>query len=133
MREILFRGKTPKDAPFNFGENNRWIAGGFFKDCYGETYIARTISAGAFFLRQVLPETVGEYTGMKDKNGKRIFEGDIVSDGGIISSGLIAFHQDCTAFYCDFQQMSYSMASSKYWEVVGNIHDNPELLEGGAA
>jgi hypothetical protein len=127
MREILFRGKCAQEFKPIRGNltfpAGVWLIG----DCRREYF--KPLISGI----PVIAETVGEYTGLKDRNGKMIFEGDIVSDGGFISSGLIAFHQDCTAFYCDFLGMSYSMASSKYWEVIGNIHDNPELLEGGLA
>jgi hypothetical protein len=128
MREILFRGRYEvidyKTSTVSFD----WAKG-----CLDTTHVGVVIFSNSMARFAVDPETVGEYTGLKDKNGKKIFEGDIVSDGGLITSGLIVFHQECATFFCDFYKRYYNMMLSKNWEVIGNIHDNPELLEGGAA
>ena len=88
----------------------------------------------------VMPETVGQFTGLTDKNGKKIFEGDIVTTGyGVLWA--IAF--DLNAFvaldgkkvqFALFEQYRWdrktgSPIAPDYFEVIGNIHDNPELLE----
>ena len=130
MREILFRGKT---------EKAEWVEGGLLYDEeQNEAYIAEHFEDKSAYLRPIIPETVGQYTGLTDNNGKKIFEGDIVEgldftaeDGGY---GIVTF--DDGAFEvvgsCDniivgtFHENYYG----KDFEVIGNIHDNPELLGG---
>lgn len=134
MREILFRGKD------EFG----WIYGDLVQYenevCIKETMVAEF---------PVIPETVGQYTGLKDKNGNKIFEGDIVviryKSGEICSIGDVQF--DCGVFGAEWvcHKASRSMVGGwgqlhnlrrfddeiiEHIEVIGNIHDNPELLKG---
>lgn len=124
MREILFRGKR-----LDTGE---WVEGDLIHSCgrtycgiYGET------------LAQVDPATVGQYTGLRDRNGKRIFEGDVlvsffcddVPNYGERSVVLWHKHAWCSQ-YRDYKPETledYEMTN--YVDVIGNIYDNPELLE----
>ena len=90
-------------------------------------------------LSEVDPETVGECTGLRDKNGKLIFEGDMCCNtrtGEIVSvkwhgtmAGFVWSKREEKSNWCDFGELF--RAHDKY-EIIGNIHDNPELLEGGA-
>ncbi len=128
MREILFRGKKIKDGT--------WIEGGF---CYGSNRNESIICPKHDFSQEVIPETVGQYTGLTDKNGKKIFEGDIVLDRFTKISSDVAEVKFCTedvaSCGCCYEYFSGSGFKANgirldECEVIGNIHDNPELLKG---
>lgn len=132
MREILFRGKAKAIAgcPYNNGKpDGEWVFGYVFSDL------------GAMKIRQyetdrpecndyeVDPETVGQYTGLTDKNGVRIFEGDIVrvfTRFSEIYVSSVAYH-DGTFWFKNWSWTKFLFKFEKI-EVIGNIHDNPELL-----
>lgn len=147
MREILFRGKDV--------ETGEWIEG--FYVClnskghriyngYAET------DCGDYYpdFWKVDPSTVGQYTGLTDKNGKRIFEGDVfrydyagLEGIAVVTFGEYSFGADrCknnVGFYANWiSSPAYYRQDLCFWvcvrgvEIVGNIHDNPELLKGGA-
>ena len=135
MREILFRGKRMDDG--------EWVEGYLVKAVGGECMILPVTTehcGGAEFSEgyHCDPTTVGQYTGLKDKNGKRIFEGDICRNtrtGEIVSvkwhgtmAGYVWNKRRADGFLFDFGELF--RACDKY-EVIGNIHDNPELLKGG--
>ena len=124
MREVVFRGKRI--------DNGEWIEGyyaGYDLICPNEPestynatgdYYGQTPYVGFI---EVDPETVGQYTGLKDKNGKRIFEGDIVRIDGKNYEVQYLFGQF-------FVGINMPIAYKRFGcEVIGNIHDNPELLE----
>ena len=137
MREILFRGKRR--------DNGEWVEGGYIPlDVEsGYAYIvkpyhyASSLSPLDIIKLQsilVLPETVGQYTGITDNTGKKIFEGDIVKEYNIfgVEVGIGAVHWSdlFLAWHITKNKSMYSGNIASY-EVIGNIHDNPELLEGG--
>ena len=149
MREILFRGKRI--------DNGEWLEGSFLNDRDGSFYICPAVSdisygdggnrrrIGCWY--KVDPSTVGQYTGLTDKNGKRIFEGDILHIAKI-ADGIGGYYQtpldypvnvvvkwDLCAWMwetlCeDKRYISFPGAWCHYeCEVICNITDNPELLE----
>ena len=135
MREILFRGKR-KD------NNNSWIYGHLHKmDGYGTGYTEFGIQAqGTPTSRPwsvlVIPETVGQYTGLTDKNGKKIFDGDIVKmfyKDDLAEVGPIKWSDIGLRYkFVALDGTAYSFDCTASLVVIGNIHDNPELMKGGA-
>ena len=125
MREILFRGRTVKE---------QW-AYGLLAHIGNAWYISN--KAGVATAYEVIPSTVGQYTGLKDKNGTKIFEGDIVrvSRGKDIETGEIQYNKYGVwvivydKFYCNTFPYIFTSSDSNVWiKVIGNIHDTPELL-----
>lgn len=136
MREILFRGKRK--------DNGKWVEG--FYHCVTDNYTPKNIHYITTFKRidngeivltgpfEVIPETVGQYTGLKDKNGRKIFEGDIVRYGTDIYE--VVFETRCGCGYFGIK-MSHietwnfcNITPANLMEIIGNIHDDPELLKG---
>lgn len=92
----------------------------------------------------VIPETVGQYTGLKDNNGTKIFEGDIIyftvfdSTGGDTQYlGTVKYIKEFTDFDIEVENkeikifnLSWVLSQDDEFEIIGNIHDNPELLKG---
>lgn len=129
MREILFRGKRR--------DNGEWVYGSLLKPGNGphECTVIRVPDPERRY--SVFEKTVGEYTGLDDKNGKKIFEGDIVAreDYGY-GCGRYYATVHYGAFNCSCCHGVYGWTFDKgdirnptWYEVIGNIHDNPELLK----
>ena len=130
MREILFRGKS-ETGDWGFGYYvKRQFCGG------GEQY--RIVSIDGSFV-QAIRGTVGQWTGLRDRNGARIYEGDIVETSkygyengkGQNYSGKDRFvvHFSDGTYVLENKRRRFCLRPDSSVEVVGNIHDNPELLE----
>ena len=123
MREIEFRGIATN--------SNEWLYG-FYNGFPKEPYITRDPGphADTYELFQVYPETVGQYTGLKDKNGVKIFEGDILSWGYYKRICQVKWMDDTARFlYITADQKLIYPGEAKACEVIGNIHDDPKILE----
>ena len=120
MTEIIFRGKRLNDG--------EWVEGNFVKGCIDD--FAYIVEFGNKDLCrnyvEVIPETVGQYTGFDDKNGKKVFEGDILKAEIWWEQGGCYPHTETCFIEATFPNM-YKNHFEKF-EVVGNIYDNPELL-----
>ena len=138
MREILFRGKRTDNAV--------WVEGflviGTDRISNGKCYILPTVSdfsygdngnrvrIGCFV--EVDPDTIGQYTGLTDKNGKKIFEGDITTAYFRSNRSLqvLKVYFDNGVFLFDNGWVAVPREYIYCLKVIGNIHDNPKLLKG---
>ncbi len=122
MHEVLFRAKRK--------DNGEWIYGFFWKDIWGDGESCYILCDGESY--PVIPNTRGEYIGLTDKNGVKIFEGDIVSMPAYGRGKLIsAVYFKGGKFAVDGSNYSFKDIHPKSIEVVGNIHDGLDLLEDG--
>ena len=132
MREILFRGKRTDDY--------EWIEGSLCttipsdEDFYTISYFD---FEGYYIEEKVIPETVGQYTGLTDKNGKKIFEGDIIDTPDrlvkvVWFAGNAQFDLHFIRYKDDITITNFKgihMRDLKEYEVIGNIYDNKEILD----
>lgn len=129
MREILFRGKREN--------NDEWVEGFFVENHFSVSeYRECLIRDLEGTMYKVIPETVGQYTGLKDRNNVKAFEGDIVACSQSGSYGISVIVYDNSAFYV--MPLNGNILERTLWdywyndwdiEVIGNVFDNPELLE----
>ncbi len=140
-REILFRGKRL--------DNGEWVYGAII--CQDDRYFINPQTDGIVYCSSVKgkwifgdylevdPATVGQYTGMTDKNGKKIFEGDVIKglryhdygkSGEYQDDVRIAKWREKDAGFYPFTMFDGYTYNLKHYAVIGNIYDNPELLEG---
>lgn len=130
MREILFRGKRV--------DNGEWLYGCYYH-CIGTAYGATFIVVNDFGFIEVIPHTIGQYTGFTDKNGKKIFEGDIVKEPDVIHEGRIQIKGDvsqimnlygCLCVVKNNHVKNFLGNGFHKVEVIGNIYDNLIKLKG---
>ena len=132
MREILFRAKRINNGEWVEGNGIHYPKSFNWK---GTCWIDGMRERANDWV-QVDPETVCQYTGMTDRNGKKIWENNIVQmfyrDGGT-DTGTIRYTKQCARFqYYEAGEIGYGIDITCDMEVIGNIFDNPELLKGGA-
>lgn len=128
MRQIKFRGKSLKTG--------EWFYGNLYDlDTHGRTHICTTYR-GCLCID---PSTIGQFSGLLDRNGKEIYEGDVVD---VISyyltiprskefertRAVIEFVKDRASFFAKASGINFAMTYAYDMEVIGNIHDNPELM-----
>ncbi|HDT9439828.1 TPA: hypothetical protein REC00_002094 [Listeria monocytogenes] len=128
MREIEFRAKVKRSLQLEQIKNG-WIHGGIFENkIISRNMNEDSICAGFCSEVEIMPETVGQFTGLKDKNGKKIFEGDIGWDEHNECYGVVKFKEGKFLYVWEnIAEDLWEVADSI--EIYGNIHENPELLE----
>ncbi|GAA0083359.1 YopX family protein [Clostridium sp. CTA-6] len=124
MKENKFRGKNT----FNY----KWVYGYYFYDKFDDKHYILQAQEDEEepFMYEVIPETVGQYTGLKDDNNEEIYEDDIINTWNknyrVIYDGYMWALKD---FYISCLDIPYDAFSEFSGKKVGNIHDNPKLLE----
>lgn len=131
MREILFRGKRK--------DNGKWIEGSLITFPDGVCFVCcEKNNPDEMYKYEVIPETVGQYTESNDRDCNKIFEYDVVefyiNEEKIV--GKVFYCKEATAFKVwyelpeqKFTVLSKTLCDCEYVKVIGNIYDNPELLE----
>lgn len=133
MRTIKFRGKTIRSKEWVYSST---ISQGTIKRKANKWFME--ISENVW--KGLQEGSLGQFTGLYDKNGKEIYEGDIVdawSAGGHLPNGIIKWGEGIAGFFimspkCNaVWHLVGDNENKETLEIIGNIHDNPELLKGG--
>lgn len=131
MREIFFRAKRK--------DNGEWVYG-FLTKMWGALHIIDKANENVAY--EIIPETVGQYSGLFDNDGKTIFEGDIVKEWSSSWKSPLKTEMSVYEVVCEYLGSLHLIRKTRYGEVstllcrksvvvvIGNIYDNPELLEG---
>lgn len=135
MREILFRGKD-KSGKWHYGDYLEEAKSGRYPALESMHFIAVKVCRGELpELKWIIPETRGEFTGLTDKNGTKVFEGDILSAhldeaAPQNETRLIVVWHDCGWYGKNLDGVidDFEDGFIKQFTVIGNVHDNPELL-----
>ena len=123
-REILFRGKREDGKGWVFGDLIQLNKDVFIYPL--EPYYNTPELDFLDECERVIPETVGQFTGLLDKEGNRIFEGDITK-----AKGVVFYDKTIASFviiYPKNPEIGYNKLSNDWIEIIGNIHDNTELI-----
>ncbi len=136
MRDIKFRGKRVDNGEWVYG----WLCQSFrasFIAPYAarRSYDGKTKQCDIGYFYEVLSETVSQYTGLKDKNKKEYWEDSIVrgikceyNDANTI--GKVYYNEHHAAYWVsDDKTFNMPLGNANWWEVIGNIHEHPELME----
>jgi hypothetical protein len=130
--EILFRGKRTDNGEWVYGFYGHKPNGNEVEEHFIMEWNFSCSSNPAYTYFQdilVIQETVGQYTGYNDKNGRQIFGGDIVESGTCVA--VVVFEKgEFVLKRKGGYKYKAVMLNQAVWNVIGNIHDNPELLEG---
>lgn len=140
-REILFRGKLEYNGKWIYGDLLQYENGDVA--IFGEKLSSFGCECTEMSKRdRVIPDTIGQYTGLKDKDGNKIFEGDILEYIGKRKDNMnkvyrrkVVFHEGMFALLSkELQAYSalkhHCMEDGRFaWRVIGNVHDNPELMK----
>ena len=149
MREILFRGQTRKKDQKVWMDgtpvDGEWVYGGVLQGIgdFSIIYGGKNANDPGEGLEKwcVYTDTLGQFTGLTDKNGKKIFEGDFVKEQDVVHNGEIQIPGHifsvvmrkgcwCVIPIYDTEEWDFLNSYLPFLEVIGNIHDNPELLGG---
>ena len=126
MREILFRAQRVED--------NQWTYGYYVHQYGAHEIIREELDEWANEGYHIVPETVGQYTGLTDKHGIKIFEGDIIQNVTEGKTAVVQWFSEYSAFmlWCKSENQVYWLYDNNFSniEVIGNIYDNQELLGG---
>jgi uncharacterized phage protein (TIGR01671 family) len=125
-REYLYRAKRK--------DNGEWVYGLPKYDDSGAICYFEFVKEWAR-IYGIIPETICEYTNKKDKNGVKVFEHDVIQyknqNTGNVYKGVVVYDDDRGQYFIQDIEVDYlcNISKVKYWEVIGNKFDNPELLE----
>ena len=137
-REIIFKAKTTKKNDLKHEFNEKWVEGNLIL-CGGKAYIHPVSNkidvtgeiGRIIVMHEVDPETLCQFAGLTDKNGKKIWENDIIELPGEDGYFVCEWQEDTARFVLNGEGLTVDF--DNYWsyevEVIGNIFDNPDLLE----